>query len=85
MTDPLRCLGELSVGDIEDITWDSAAFSSLVMPNDRKEIVQSLVERRTENLEDPDGEQFDDIIRGKGQSLVILLQYDSSLCHIFYY
>ncbi|KAL9616324.1 MAG: hypothetical protein Q9160_008803 [Pyrenula sp. 1 TL-2023] len=66
---------ELAVTNLEAINWDSSAFSSLVMPEDKKEILQSLVERQTTGL---DQRPFDDIIRGKGQSLVILLQYEFS-------
>jgi hypothetical protein len=75
----------LSVDDIEEITWDSSAVDSLVLPKARKEMIQSLVERHTNGLNgwnsssDKNGKAFDDIIQGKGQGLVILLRYDSSL------
>ena len=65
---------ELSVDDVDEITWDSSAFHSLVIPEKRKEIIQSLVERHTNGS---NSIPFRDIIREKGQSLVILLQYDS--------
>jgi hypothetical protein len=48
-------------------------------------MIQSLVERHTNGSNgsngsnDKNGKAFDDIIQGKGQGLVILLQYDSSL------
>jgi hypothetical protein len=48
-------------------------------------MIQSLVERHTNgsngsnSSSDKNGKAFDDIIQGKGQGLVILLQYDSSL------
>jgi hypothetical protein len=51
-------------------------------------MIQSLVERHTNGSDgsnssnsssDKNGKAFDDIIQGKGQGLVILLQYDSSL------
>jgi hypothetical protein len=74
----LRRLAELSVDDVDEITWDSSAFHSLVIPKERKEIVQALVERHT-SLKATNGIQFRDVIQGKGRSLVILLQYNSSL------
>ena len=77
----MRRPAELSVDDIEEITWDSSAFNSLVLPEARKEMVRSLIERHTNGsngLDDESGKVFDDIIQGKGQGLVILLQYDSS-------
>jgi hypothetical protein len=73
---------ELSADDIEEITWDSSAFDSLVLPESRKQIIQSLVERHTNGpngSNDQNGKAFDDIIQGKGQGLIILLQYDLSL------
>ena len=45
-----------------------------MIPDERKEIIQSLVERHTSGS---NSIPFHDIIRGKGQSLVILLQYGS--------
>jgi len=81
MADNFLCLGELSVDDIEEISWDSGAFSSLELPENRKEIVRSLVERHTRSASEANEREFDDIIRGKGQSLIILLQYDSLFHH----
>ena len=68
--------------DIEEINWDSSAFDSLVIPANHKEIVQSLVERHTNGSDD---ERFDDIIQGKGQNVVVLLQYSSGPTLRLYY
>ena len=53
--------------DLEKIDWDSSAFDSIVIPPNHTEIVQSLVERYTNELDD---ERFDDVIQGKGQNVV---------------
>ncbi|KAK7883580.1 hypothetical protein LTR67_011078 [Exophiala xenobiotica] len=65
--------GELAVDDVEDINWDSSAFDILMLPKDPKEIVQSLVENQTKGSKAEGATEFDDIIRGKGQKVVILL------------
>ena len=67
--------------DIEKIDWDSSAFDTLVIPANQKEIVQSLVERHTNGS---DVEKFDDVIQGKGQNVVVLLQYGSEPRLYFY-
>jgi hypothetical protein len=74
----LQYLAELSVDDVNEITWDSSAFQSLVIPKERKEIIQALVERHTSlnttnDSNSSNGIQFRDVIQGKGRSLVILL------------
>jgi len=74
-------LGELCVDDIEKINWDHSAFDTLVIPANQKDIVQSLVERHTNGSDD---EKFDDIIQGKGQNVVVLLQYGSEPAWYFY-
>jgi hypothetical protein len=78
----LQYSAELAVANLEEIHWNSSAFDSLVLSVDKKEIVQSLVER---HATDSNRRFFDDIIRGKGQSLVILLQYDSGINPAFSY
>lgn len=62
-------IGELSVENIEDISWDSSAFDMLMLKPEHKEIVQSLVENHTKG-----SGILEDIIQGKGQNVVILLQ-----------
>jgi hypothetical protein len=59
----LRHSAELAVAGLEGISWDSSAFDSLVIPEDKKEIIQSLVENHATGS---NGKPFDDIIHGKG-------------------
>jgi hypothetical protein len=66
----LRRLAELAGADLEGISWDSSAFDSLVIPED-KEIIQSLIENHATGS---NGKPFD-LIHGRGQSLVILLHH----------
>lgn len=75
----LRFSAEFLVNDIEKITWNSSAFDSLMIPPERKEIIQSLVERYTKGSKHLTNKPFYNIIRGKSESVVILLQYNSSL------
>lgn len=52
---------------IQPITWNTEAFDKLVLPSNRKEVLQTLIEAHTRDL------GFDDFIKGKGQGLVINL------------
>ncbi|KAK5400932.1 hypothetical protein LTR06_011101 [Exophiala xenobiotica] len=61
---------ELCVDDIKEIGWDCSAFDTLVIPASQKDIIQSLVGRHTNGS---DNEKFDDIMKGKGQNVVLLL------------
>ncbi|KAL6241869.1 hypothetical protein RBB50_011114 [Rhinocladiella similis] len=65
--------GELAVDHVEHINWDSSAFDILMVPKDPKEIVQSLVENHTKGSKAEGDTEFDNIIQGKGQNVVILL------------
>ena len=47
--------------------WNEEAFANLVLPADRKTLLQSLVEAHNSNLD------FDDFVKGKGHGLVINL------------
>ena len=47
--------------------WNEEAFANLVLPADRKTLMQSLVEAHNSNLD------FDDFVKGKGHGLVINL------------
>jgi hypothetical protein len=64
--------GEFAVTDIEEIVWDSSSFEYLVLPKRQKYIIQSLAESQKMEVETP----FNDLVKGKGQGLLILLQYD---------
>ena len=52
---------------IQDVDWNSEAFTNLVLPQGRKDLLQSLVESHHREL------GFDDFIKGKGHGLVINL------------
>jgi len=58
---------EFNVEKIQPVVWNTDAFSNLVLPNDRKELLQSLVEAHHMEL------GFDDFIKGKGHGLVVNL------------
>ena len=62
---------EFAVSCIEEITWATLPFDSLVIPEKKKDILQALVQ---ETVADQ-AEIFDDVIEGKGQGLIVLLQY----------
>jgi SpoVK/Ycf46/Vps4 family AAA+-type ATPase len=53
---------------ITDITFDSNAFGSLVLPEDQKELILSFAESQTKN-----NTSFDDLISGKGRGHITLL------------
>ena len=59
---------EFDVTKIEPIEWNEDAFVNLVLPPDRKMLLQSLVEAHNAELNG-----FDDFIKGKGRGLVINL------------
>jgi hypothetical protein len=53
---------------VEDIKFNSDAFSRMILPEAQKEIIQSLVEVHvSQKLE------FDDMIKGKGKGMIFLL------------
>jgi hypothetical protein len=52
---------------IQPVDWNVDAFANLVLPTDRKALLQSLVEAHHQEL------GFDDFIKGKGHGLVINL------------
>lgn len=60
---------ELDIDLVEEIVWNDAAFANLVLPEDKKRLIQALVEAHSEK----DRIGFDDFIVGKGQGLVINL------------
>jgi hypothetical protein len=57
----------LNVDKVQEIRWSQEAFSNLVLPDDRKEQLRSLVEAHSHEG------GFDDFVEGKGQGLVINL------------
>lgn len=56
------------IAHIIDIQWNGNAFESLVLPPSHKELILSFVKGQIDHKDD-----FDDIIEGKGQGIVILL------------
>ncbi|KAJ3792852.1 P-loop containing nucleoside triphosphate hydrolase protein [Lentinula aff. detonsa] len=58
---------EFDVEKINDVNWNQDAFANLVLPEDRKHLLQSLIEAHHGKI------GFDDFIKGKGQGLVINL------------
>ena len=63
---------EFAVSGIQDITWTTLPFDTLVIPSKTKDMLQALVHNQTP---DPDKPAFDDFIEGKGKGLIVLLQY----------
>lgn len=58
---------EFSAEQISDIEWDDSSFENLVLPQDRKTFLRSLVEAHKNEV------GVDDFVRGKGRGLVINL------------
>ncbi|KAB2575726.1 putative 26S protease regulatory subunit-like protein [Lasiodiplodia theobromae] len=54
---------------IQEVKWNETAFDSLVLPSDHKRLMLSFVESQLRNKK-----HFDDVIEGKGQGIVILLE-----------
>lgn len=63
----LACLVRFNVEKIADISWNDEAFPNLVMDDQRKDLLHSLVEAHDEKT------GLNDFILGKGQGLVISL------------
>ncbi|RSM17794.1 hypothetical protein CDV31_003401 [Fusarium ambrosium] len=60
--------GYLDVDLIQDIVWNNTAFDQLVLPQDYKRIIRAFAHAQTSGLDD-----FDDVIKGKGRGIVMLL------------
>jgi len=56
-----------NVEKICEVDWNTDAFANLVLPDDRKHLLQSLVEAHHKEV------AFDDFIKGKGYDLVVSL------------
>lgn len=54
---------------VEEIVWNDEAFANLVLPPEKKSLIQALVEAHSSKTQST----FDDFIAGKGQGLVINL------------
>ncbi|KAI0329767.1 P-loop containing nucleoside triphosphate hydrolase protein [Cubamyces sp. BRFM 1775] len=57
----------LNVEHVQPIIWNEEAFANLVLADDRKHFLRSLVDAHNADL------NFDDFIQGKGQGLIINL------------
>lgn len=55
------------ITDIEEVTFNTLAYPSLVLPNDYKDLLLAFAEAQIE------GYGFDDVIAGKGQGILMLL------------
>ena len=62
---------EFNINHITPVDWNDEAFSGLVLADDRKTLLRSLIEANGKLNEG--GAAFDDFVRGKGQGLVINL------------
>ncbi|EWC48972.1 hypothetical protein DRE_00277 [Drechslerella stenobrocha 248] len=67
--------GQYSVNKLDMVKWDNNAFDCLVLPKNQKTLIRALIESHTKGSGiAKEGEvDFDDIIQGKGQGLVMLL------------
>jgi len=66
-------VAEFTVSGIYDITWNLLPFDALVLPREKKDLLQALVQQTTTESSGP---KFEDVVEDKGQGLVVLLQYD---------
>jgi SpoVK/Ycf46/Vps4 family AAA+-type ATPase len=57
--------GEIDLNKLEEIVYDDDAFDRLVLPNEKKKLIRSLVENTQTS--------FSDIISGKGGGCIFLL------------
>ncbi|KAM5546005.1 hypothetical protein V8D89_000131 [Ganoderma adspersum] len=62
-----RELFEFNIQHVQPIVWNDEAFENLVLPDDRKDLLKSLVESHNSDS------GFDDFVQGKGHGLVINL------------
>ena len=57
---------EMDIDKVNDFEWNEEAFANLVLPPEKKMLIQALVEAHSQKRI-----KFDDFISGKGQGLVI--------------
>ena len=65
------------MANIKDIQWNPTAFGCLELAEDKKRVLQALVESQLESKPDV---PFDDFIAGKGEGIIVLLQYAFPTC-----
>ena len=61
--------GLFPLESITDVTYNDRAFEALVLPEEKKDLISSLLARRGQT----DAGGFDDLIQGKGKGLTFLL------------
>ncbi|OLN86698.1 ATPase family AAA domain-containing protein 3B 2 [Colletotrichum chlorophyti] len=61
------------VDKVSPINWNTRCFEQLVLPDSQKELVQALVAEHTARATDPNSPAFDDIVKGKGRGLILVL------------
>ncbi|PFH63395.1 hypothetical protein XA68_12359 [Ophiocordyceps unilateralis] len=59
---------EFFVDDVGDVEFDEHAFSSLVLPGDKKELILAFAQSQARYKD-----AFDDVISGKGKGIIVLL------------
>jgi hypothetical protein len=65
---------EFFVDKTREIVWNDSCFEQLVLPEQQKELVQALVAEHTQrSLASSSIRGFDDIIKGKGKGLILVL------------
>ncbi|KAH1353232.1 hypothetical protein KXX63_002251 [Aspergillus fumigatus] len=62
--------GEFAIEEVAEIQFSNAPFDMLAIPEDKKKVIKSLTESRVRATTEG---KFDDIIKGKGQGVIILL------------
>lgn len=60
---------DLFIDGVRAIEWNTGCFEQLVLPDRQKELVQALVAEHTQRA----GDSFDDIVKGKGKGLILVL------------
>lgn len=65
----LKLWGLFPVTDITEVAYNDKAFHGLVLQEQSKKLISSLLERQDYQQEDG----FDDLIQGKGKGLIFLL------------
>ncbi|KAF9767431.1 hypothetical protein IL306_000018 [Fusarium sp. DS 682] len=66
--------GTFDIDAIREITYDSKAFDDLILQDDQKQQLLSLV-----RVHEDDGFSFDDLIKGKGKGMTFLLYGEPGL------
>lgn len=64
---------EMFVDNLKPIEWDEGCFDQVVLDATPKHTIRALVETHTRRQNEPSSDGFDDIIKGKGKGLVMVL------------